>query len=316
MASPVALFVYNRADHTRATLRALMANTLAPETALYVFSDGGKDEASWQAVQEVRKVLHEVKAEVARAHSLYSMSIVERPVNFYLERNIIEGINEVFQQHETVIVLEDDIVTAPHFLQFMNDAFRLYRDEPRVMHVSGFTRLASLSDPFYFTPFMAGWGWGTWRGRWQQHFRHYRSRAEALEALTPQQLDAIQYGGVFPCLKDLDRKPIPWDICWGIAIRRANGLCLYPSHTLVRNIGLTGGTHYGHLPQWCTRLIQRYEYDRTPCEDPISITRCTPALDPHIEAQMKEALADWGIRYTWLGRLLRRVFRRVRGVQP
>ena len=142
MFSPVALFVYNRVDNTRATLRALMANTLAAQTDLYVFSDGGKDETSWAAVREVRALLHEVEQEVARTRSLLSMTIVERPVNYYLERNVIEGINQVLERHETIIVLEDDIVTSPHFLQFMNDAFAMYRDEQRVMHVSGFTRLS------------------------------------------------------------------------------------------------------------------------------------------------------------------------------
>lgn len=322
MASPVALFVYNRADNTQQTLRALMNNTLAAQTDLYVFSDGGRDEASWAAVREVRALLHQVEAEVTRTRTFNSMTIVERPVNFYLERNIIEGIGEVFSHHDTVIVLEDDIVTAPHFLQFMNDAFRLYRDDKQVMHVSGFTRLdpckadacskhaiPSPQSSSYFTPFMAGWGWGTWRERWQQHFRHFASRAEALEGVTPALLEAIEYGGVFPCLKDLNRQPIPWDICWSIAIRRADGLCLYPSQTLVRNIGLTGGTHYGKLPAWCTHLLQHYDYDRQPYEGVITLTRQQPVVNPHIEEALREALTDWGIRYTWLGTIVRKVYK-------
>ena len=290
-----------------------MANTLAPQTDLYVFSDGGRDEASWAAVREVRALLHEVEEEVARTRTLNSMTIVERPVNYYLERNIIEGINEVFRNHETVIVLEDDIVTAPHFLQFMNDAFEMYRDDQRVMHVSGFTRIIPHPSS-YFTPFMAGWGWGTWRDRWQQHFRHFSSRAEALESLTPEQQEAIEYGGVFPCLKDLNRNPIPWDICWSIAIRRADGLCLYPSQTLVRNIGLTGGTHYNFqfsiFNFQLTRLLQRYDYDRPPYEGVIELTRQQLAVNPSIEAALKEALTDWGIRYTWLGKIVRKVYKR------
>ena len=327
MPSPVALFVYNRADNTRATLRALLANTLATETELYVFSDGGKDEASWQAVREVRAVLHEVEKEIVRTRSLLKMTIVERPVNYYLERNIIEGIAQVFEHHDTVIVLEDDIVTAPHFLEFMNEAFTLYRDDQRVMHISGFTRLSTLTPHLstltphpsphtphpstltpppstYFSPFMAGWGWGTWRDRWQTHFRHYQSRAEALEGLTQQDTSALEYGGVFPCLKDLDRRPIPWDICWGIAIRRAKGLCLYPSKTLVRNIGLDSGTHYHGFPI-PTHWIQHYDYDRPPYEGRIAVTYAEPRIDAQVESAMKDALTDWGIRYTWLGRLLR-----------
>ena len=315
MTAPIALFVYNRPDNTRKTLTALLANTLAPQTDLYVFSDGGRDQESWAAVREVRTLLHEVQEEVVNTRSLKSMTIVERQENFYLERNIIEGINQVFESHDTIIVLEDDIVTGPHFLEFMNEAFSLYRDEPQVMHVSGFTRLSLKDSPestrpsSYFSPFMAGWGWGTWRDRWQQHFRHFTSRDEALEGLSPAMLSAIEYGGVFPCLKDLNRKPIPWDICWSIAIRRAGGLCLYPSRTLVRNIGLDGGTHYRHLPCQATRLIQYYDYDREPYDGHVALTTQRPASDPQIEEQMKEALTDWGIRYTWLGRSLRSLVR-------
>lgn len=312
MPSPVALFVYNRADNTQRTLRALLANSLASQTDLYVFSDGGRDETSWAAVREVRKVLHDVEEEVARTRTLNNIIIVERPTNYYLERNIIEGINEVFQHHETVIILEDDIVTSPYFLTFMNDAFTMYRQDKRVMHVSGFTRIELETPPTYFTPFMAGWGWGTWRDRWQEHFRHFQTREEALQDASPELLEAVEYSGVFPCLKDLNRRPIPWDICWTLAIRRAGGLCLYPSRTLVRNIGLTSGTHYGRLPAWCLPLLQHYEYDREPHAGRIAVTRQEPVASPAIEAAMKAALTDWGIRYTWLGRLLRRACARLR----
>jgi hypothetical protein len=154
---------------------------------------------------------------------------------------------------------------------------------------------------------MAGWGWGTWRDRWQKHFRHYQSRAEALAGLIQEDLNALEYGGVFPCLKHLDRHPIPWDICWGIAIHRAQGLCLYPTRTLVRNIGLDSGTHYHGFPI-PTHWIQHYDYARPPYEGAIAVTYAEPRIDPQVEIAMKTALTDWGIRYTWLGRLLRWLF--------
>jgi len=324
--TPVALFVYNRADNTRRTLRALLENSLAPFTDLYVYSDGGRDEDSWGLVREVRSVLKDIHEEVCLTHALRSMTIVERPTNYYLERNVIEGIADVLSRHDSIIVLEDDIVSSPFFLQFMNDAFRLYRDDTRVMHVTGFTRIEASDN--YFTPFMAGWGWGTWRDRWQKHFRHYTSRAEALEGLTSDDINALEYGGVFPCLKHLDRNPIPWDICWGIAIRRARGLCFCPHHSLVRNIGLDAGTHFrsldfprrrcsifGHqftLPALrFSRLIQRYEFDCEPYAHRITLVRQTPAEDSAIEAAMARALTDWGIRYTWLGRIVRSIYKRL-----
>ncbi|MBQ2167294.1 MAG: glycosyltransferase, partial [Bacteroidaceae bacterium] len=141
MISPVAIFVYNRVDNTQQTVQALLRNTLAKETDVYVFSDGGKNEESWKRVNEVRAYLHEVKREVEANGGLRSITLIERPENIYLERNIIEGIAYVLDRHDTVIVLEDDIVTSPYYLEYMNEAFDMYRDEKRVMHVAGFTNL-------------------------------------------------------------------------------------------------------------------------------------------------------------------------------
>ncbi len=302
--APVAMFVYNRLDNTQKTLHALMQNTLAAETDVYVFSDGGRDERSWAEVNAVRDYIRSMQQEEERDHRLKSLTLVCRPENFYLERNITEGIDEVFQAHDTIVVLEDDIVTSPYFLQYINEALTLYRDEPRVMHVSGFTNLAPLEGPsFYFTPHMSGWGWATWRDRWQTHFRHFASEEEALEGMTDDDQQRIQYGGVFPCLKSLKKRPIPWDICWEIAIYKAGGLCLTPAHTMVRNIGLTNGTHFRSF-----RLLQWYEFDREPLQRPLLLEKVEPKADPTIEAAFAHAIRDWGIRYTWLGRIVRTVY--------
>lgn len=302
MSAPVALFVYNRADNTRQTLDALMANTLASETDVYVFSDGGRDERSWAQVNKVRDYLHSVQQHVEHDHRLKSLTLVLRPENIYLERNITEGIADVFKAHDTVVVLEDDIVTSPYFLQYINEALTLYRDEPKVMHISGFTNLET-GGGAYFTPHMSGWGWATWRDRWQQHFRHYTSEEEALDGMTDDDCQRIQYGGVFPCLQSLKKRPIPWDICWEIAIYKAGGLCLTPSHTMVRNIGLTSGTHFRSF-----RLLQRYAFDREPLQRPLLLEKEEPKADPAIEAAFAHAIRDWGIRYTWLGRIVRTVY--------
>ena len=300
--APVALFVYNRAENARRTLEALSRNTLARETDVFVYSDGGKDEQSWKLVNEVRRIVKEF------AGGFKAFTLVERPENYYLERNIVEGIAEVFEHHDRIIVLEDDIVTSSYYLQYMNEAFEMYKAVPRVMHVAGFTNLALDDVPFYFTPHMSGWGWGTWRDRWQEHFRHYSSREEALDGLTPDDENALQYGGVFPCLKSLDKRPIPWDICWEIAIYRAHGLCLTPGRTMVRNIGLNAGTHFR---SW--RLLQRFEFDREPQQQPLPLSKVEqPEANPAIEAQFAQAITDWGIRYTTLGKVVRYIYKKIK----
>ena len=307
MKAPVAMFVYNRVDNTQKTIEHLLANTQARETDLFVFSDGGKNEESWKMVNEVRGYLHKIKEEVDASHALKSITLIERPENIYLERNITEGIAQVFETYDRIIVLEDDICTSPYFLQYMNEAFEMYANTPEVMHIAGFTHLDLRSEgiPFYFTQHMSGWGWGTWRNRWKEHFVHFKSRQEALEGLSEKDIDNIQYGGNFPCLGSLDKNPIPWDVCWEIAIYKAGGICLSPGYTLVRNVGLKNGTHFKAFD-----ILQYYSYDREPASKPLKLTFIEhPSKDEHIEHLFAEAIKDWGIIYTPLGKVVRKIYK-------
>lgn len=291
--APIALFVYTRLNETKQTVEHLLHNKEAKHSPLYVFSDGAKDDKTVSQVEAVRNYLRSIKG-------FKSIQLIERPCNYYLERNIIEGIQEVFKTYDRVIVVEDDICTSPHFLRFMNEGLIHYAEKSKVMHISGFTHLSLKNKgDAYFTPHMGGWGWATWKNRWQ-HFVHYRSRKEALAGLTTADLAAIEYQGNFQCLKSLDRDPIPWDICWEILIYRQQGLCLTPSHTLVRNSGLNKGTHFN-----MSRFIGRYAYDR-----PYSLKALSPIASPikadtEIEQCYRKAFKDHGIRYTCLGKLLR-----------
>ncbi len=315
MFSPVAIFVYNRVDNTRNTILHLLANSAAQETDVFVFSDGGKDKHSWNQVNSVRQYLTQVKEEIDNNHLFKSFTIIERSENIYLERNIIEGIEEVLQKYDTIIVLEDDICVSEFYLDYMNKAFQLYKDDKKVMHVSGFTNMDILNDhpnlvylssdneypdETYFTPHMAGWGWGTWKDRWEKHFVHYKSEEEALIGLSEKDKDNLQYGGAFPCLKSLQKNPIPWDICWEIAIYKAGGLCLEPIYTMVRNIGLKSGTHFRAFD-----IFQKYAFDREPLDRKLKMIRRNPEINQQIEELFHEAIRDWGIRYTSIGKVIR-----------
>lgn len=291
--SPIALFVYNRLDNTQSTIEHLKRNSLAVNSILYVFSDGGKDESSWEKVQKVRNYLRTITG-------FREIHIIERPENYYLERNIIEGIAYVLERHDTIIVLEDDICTSPVFLEYMNNALGKYTSSTKVMHIAGFTNLdIPEKGNTYFTPHMTGWGWGTWKDRWE-HFTHFKSREEALEGLTDEELKLIEYNGNFPCLKSLDKNPIPWDICWEICIYKQKGLCLHPTHTLVKNVGVSNGTHFNN-----SRLFGWYDYDRPFRTVPVILQDIPIDKDPTIEAIYAKALKNHGMRYNWIGKIVR-----------
>lgn len=291
--APVALFVYNRLKNTRKTVEALKKNKYADQTELYVFSDGGRDERSWKEVNVVRRYLKTITG-FKRVH------IIERPVNYYLEKNLIEGINAVLAEHGRIIVLEDDIVTSPFFLEFMNTALELYKDEQALMHISGFNFFdIPQKKDVVFSHFMACWGWATWADRWQ-YFRHFTSREDALRELSPAEQEKIQYGGNFTCLKTLDYNPIPWDVCWYIAIYKQSKYCLIPTETLVRNIGIYAGTHAR-----VGRLFGSYVFDRPATSRRLTCEYLPPREDAEVECMFREYFQKKSMRYNLLGKVVR-----------
>src|SRR5688572_30309752 len=116
--APIALFVYNRVDHTRQTLKALSRNNLAEHSELFVFADGPKETAGSEDLKNIAAVRELIRQQTW----CKKLHIIERENNNGLAANIVDGVTTVVNRFGKVIVMEDDIVTSPGFLQYMNDA--------------------------------------------------------------------------------------------------------------------------------------------------------------------------------------------------
>ena len=298
--APVAFFCYARLDTAMATIAALKENGGAAQTELYAFSDAARNAQDAPAVAAVRMWLHSLEAE----GGFKAVHVVERPKNFGLNKNITSGISEVLDRSGRVIVVEDDIVTSPFFLQFMNDALEEYEDCKEVMMAGGHTQLnIPQKGDVYFSPHAQIWGWATWADRWQ-YFRHYRSRAEALEGMSEAEIDALQYHGTFPILKGLDKPDPMWDICWNVEVHKRHGLCLTPTRTLVHNAGMDGGTNYNKWMKYFGHYIEYPFADRLP-----DVRRSPVAADPEIENVFyPAAMKNWGFQYNFIGKIVHALY--------
>lgn len=240
--APVAIFVYNRLENTKEVVEALKNNYLAKETDVFVFSDGPKPNSpkSKEGVEKVRRYLKTVTG-------FKSFNVIEREVNIYLERNIIEGVTETVNKYGKIIVLEDDGISAPNFLTFMNQALDFYEDKTRIMHIASFTFIKMPNNNrrtiiWRYTENTGG-GWATWKNRWEK-FHWFKSENEALALLSENQKKYVELDGAFGCLGSLKPDPIPWDICWYIMITLNNGLAVNSPGALIKNNGLYNGTHF------------------------------------------------------------------------
>ena len=243
--APVVLAAYARPDHVRRTLEALAANHGAADTDVFVYCDGARGEQDREAVLATRTV-------IGNAAGFRSISIVERETNIGLAQNIILAVTEIVVDRGQVIVLEDDIVTSPGFLQFMNQALDQFRDRPEVWHISGWNYPIETSglDDAFFLRVMNCWGWATWSDRWQ----HFQRAPEALvKAFSPSQRRAFNLDGAHDFFAQIESNVIgtkvTWAIFWYAAIFLRGGLCLNPARSLVQNIGFDGtGENCGIAP--------------------------------------------------------------------
>jgi len=235
--SPIALFVYNRPKHTRQTIEALLSNSKAKESNLYIFSDAPKNEAAKVAVEEVRGYLKQISG-------FNKVIIVERVTNWGLANSVIDGVTRLCNAFGKVIVLEDDLVVSPYFLEFMNLGLDKYEFDEKVMQIAGYMFPVDLemNDDALFLPFISSWGWATWSRSWQ----HFDSEAKGYEQLKNSSMMRGQFDldgnyKYFNMLKSQqDGKTNSWAIRWYLSVFLNKGLALYPKRTMVQNVGFDG----------------------------------------------------------------------------
>jgi hypothetical protein len=233
--APIVLFVYNRLHHTKKTIEALKKNNLATESDLFIFCDGAK--------QKNDEKVFEVQEFCKSIDGFNSVTVNIREENAGLAKSIIQGVTEIVNQYEKVIVLEDDIVTSPYFLSFMNQALDFYKDDKRVWHISGWNYPIETGDldGVFFWRVMNCWGWATWTDRWS-HFEKNPNRL--INSWTKQQkhhFDLDGSGGFWSQVKkNANGKLNTWAIFWYATIYENEGFCLNPALSYVNNIGEDG----------------------------------------------------------------------------
>jgi hypothetical protein len=238
--SPIVLFVYNRPSHTRQTIEALQKNEFADGSELFIYSDAAKNNQSEIAVDEVRQYIKSIDG-------FRSIKIIERDKNWGLANSIIDGVSTVVNQYGRVIVLEDDMVTSPYFLNYMNEALDRYADDERVISVHGYVYpVAQVLPEAFFLRGADCWGWATWRRGWRLFNPDGQYLLKELERQNL--LNAFDFNGTYPfsdmLANQIAGKNDSWAVRWYTSAFLAGKLTLYPGRSLVHNIGNdSSGTH-------------------------------------------------------------------------
>ena len=236
--APITLFTYSRADHTKSAVESLLKNKEAAESDLFIFSDGPKTEEKRKAVEENRKYIDTITGS-------NSVHIVEHEKNQGLANSLIAGITEIVNQYGRVIVVEDDLILSPYFLQFMNEALEKYKDEDRVASISAFLNPIDCEAPdTFFLRYFACWGWATWKRGWDILINDDRVLLKQLRW----KKNDFNIGGTGPFYGILYCDKIGLNDSWAVRFYAsqflAGKLQLFPGRSMAIQTGTDGsGTH-------------------------------------------------------------------------
>ena len=297
--APILLFVYNRPEHVKRTLAALEQNILAKESELFIYSDAARSPQDEASVAEVRKIIR------TALPFFKQVNIIERETNWGLARSIIDGVTTQINRYERVIVLEDDLIVAPDFLKFMNDALNTYQHEEKVGHIQAcdFTQDASLPDTFLIK-WTGSWGWATWKRAW----KYFNPDGKALlEELQRRKLTYTfdfngKYGYTRMLRRQTEGKNNSWAIRWNASLFLNDILSLNVGKSLVQNEGFDGsGTNCGGGNLYASRLWM----------NPIQVHRISPATE---NLQARNAYVRYYARTnSFWAKAIRRIKRTLKG---
>ncbi|MDB5228490.1 MAG: glycosyltransferase [Bacteroidota bacterium] len=236
-----------RPRHTQQTLDALAKNKEAEDSILYIYCDGAKDNADTDVLLKIKET-----REIVRSEKRFKKVIInEHSSNKGLAGSIIEGVTEIINRHEKIIVLEDDIIPSPGFLRYMNDALDLYLNDDAVGCIHAWNY--NLDTTYYpeSTFFLKGgdcWGWATWQRSWKLFNPNTKVLLDKI-------IDAqLQYDfnrrGTHKFIEMLEGQIKgtidSWAIRWHASLFIHNKYCLQPTKPIVENIGLdNSGIHCG-----------------------------------------------------------------------
>jgi hypothetical protein len=234
--SPIILFVYNRPKHTKILLDSLRRNELVKDSHLIVYSDGPRNEGDLDKIREVRDLIEEIDF-------CKSVKLVKSQRNNGLAKSIMYGVSEVLEQYGNAIILEDDLQLSSGFLKYMNQALDLYKDDKKVMHISGYLQPIDLNkNATYFFNLANCWGWATWSDRWEKMISDPLELKKRLFELGKYQYFNLDGGSDLANQLDCNIWGIKetWAVRWHGSIVLEDGFCLHPGMSLVRNTGFDG----------------------------------------------------------------------------
>ena len=273
LSTPVMFVIFNRLDVTKQVFEEIRK---AKPEKLYIVSDSWREDKpnEKQKVLEVRKYVEDNidwNCDIKKDYASHNLGCRKR---------VSTGITWVLSQEETVIVLEDDIVPTEDFFRYCQELLSLYKDDEKVMMISGVNPIEGvIKCPYTFSSFAGIWGWATWRRAWKYYddsmsdWPQIRKKGIIKNIIPfPSYLTLRSYYD-YVYRKTMDS----WAYAWHYAMSKEQGMGIIPKENLVKNIGFdsddathtTGKAEFEFIRGKCnfplvkiSNIERNMEYDR------------------------------------------------------
>jgi hypothetical protein len=270
----IVAFCFNRPGSLNRLLKSIESCPEDKDIPLYIYVDAARNFSEIGAVADTLAIANSFE------HPL--KKVVHRDANLGLKNSLVLGISEVLGIHNSVIVLEDDLVIGPFALNYFLRGLNEYRDISQVVSICGY----AVGDPdgvnkgfAHFLPMTHPWGWATWRDRWQAHMSGTADQASMDSASFRASMNVFGLRNYRAMLRAADRGLVSsWWIYWQLNAVNRHSVSLFPKQSHVSNEGLRSGTHSSRANLFIYALSNK-AISQSPTELPAEVTIDFNALD-------------------------------------
>jgi len=233
--APVLFLIFNRPDTTQRVFDAIRQ---AKPVQLFVAADGPREDRIGEAEKcaQARKIIENVDWDC-------EVVTLFREKNLGCRKAVSSAIDWFFENVEEGIILEDDCLPSQSFFMYCQELLEHYRQDTRIMQISGSNFIKSdMDESYFFSKYGPVWGWATWKRAWKYYDvdmrlwpvvkvkkLHHDFCFDEEEIKAREDIFDSVYNGAIDT----------WDYQWVFAKLVNNGLSITPKKNLVSNIGFS-----------------------------------------------------------------------------
>lgn len=247
--APIYVATCRRPNHFLKLIETLQANPESWASTLNIVVGGPKNAEDWPQVQETLRLSQKIQG--------FAKVVVHEKFELVTGSSLIQYcVSSAFENNDTVIVLEDDLIVRADFLNYMNSALNFFRFHENVIQVCGWnfgTISSDMPKETYLFPISIPWGWGTWKTKWNP----IPQTANNFEWLIQKnaRVHKFNFSNNYNCLgmieAILQNNYDAWDAACYLDNFRNQKLTVYPNSSLIINTGFDGsGLNFTKRFRW------------------------------------------------------------------